>query len=225
MVFQNWIADIKEKTIRMDRKDAMSYVITYYWYHMLIIASIIALILLFVWHYLFGNKKALFTCVLVNQEVTDDNADALEGAFAVSAGLDSDRTVINPNYFFSYGDVQIDGVNETSYEKFFLQWQNGEIDVVIFPESLYLYCREMGGEFYVMEEAVLGSYEAYIDEDTGTCTAVVLGTDSLTETLTGENDEKLLLAFPSTGKHEETAIQFLEYLSNVKEEDAGSLWF
>ena len=46
MIFRNYLDDIKEKTQNMSIKEKVAYVITYYWYHILIIVSIIALIFL-----------------------------------------------------------------------------------------------------------------------------------------------------------------------------------
>ena len=44
MFMRRYLDDIKEKTAGMSMKEKVSYVFTYYWYHMLIIVSIIALI-------------------------------------------------------------------------------------------------------------------------------------------------------------------------------------
>ena len=60
--------DIKEKTSGMGRKEALAYIFTYYWYHMLAFVSVAALIFLFAAHYGSGNKKPLFTCMIVNQQ-------------------------------------------------------------------------------------------------------------------------------------------------------------
>ena len=139
------IAGIKEKTSGMDKKEKLMYILEYYWYHILGIISTVALVLLFVIHYAYGNKKPVFTCVLVNQEMGMEEAQKTAKDFAVSSGLPEEQVVISTDYIFSYGDVVLEGVNESSYEKFFFQWKNQEIDAVIIPESFYLYIKEEGG--------------------------------------------------------------------------------
>ena len=101
-------------------------------------------------------------------------------------------------------------MNESSYEKFFLKWQNREIDAVILSESFYRHCKEMGGRFQSLEEQETEGFTAYMDE--GQCRAVELGNDGATEWISGKEDEKLLLAFPSSGKHIAEGRSFLKYL-------------
>lgn len=211
--------DIKEKTSGMSRAEACSYILTYYWYHILGFVSILALILLFAAHYAFGNKKPVFTCVIVNQEINASRDNELTAAFAKEAGLPSERIVIDSNYNFSYGEVRLEGTNESSYEKFFFQWQNKELDAVILPESFYWHCKEMGGRFEVLEEDEVEGLAVY--EDAGERTAVILGTDRFMEKVSGKKDEKLLLAFPSSGKNRAESKRFLAYLRNINEEQAG----
>ncbi len=160
---KKYIEDIREKTSGMSRNKARAYVWTYYWYHILGILAIAALILLFALHYGFGNKKPLFTCILVNQEATLDGTQAAAEEFAEYAGLWEERVLITSDYTFSYGEVKLEGVNEGSYEKFFFQWRNEEIDAVIIPESFYRHVKEMGGEFCVLKETQ--GLTPYIDGD------------------------------------------------------------
>lgn len=211
--------DIREKTSGMSRQEACSYVLTYYWYHILITVSIIALIFLFFTHYAFGNKKPLFTCIIVNQEMDTARDGRLAERFAKETGLPEKQVVIDSDYNFSYDDLKLEGVNEGSYEKFFFQWRNEEIDAVILPESFYRHCRKMGGEFRVLEESDIKGFEAYMDE--GQRRAVILGADSFMEKVTGKQDEKLLLAFPSSGKHTEESREFLDYILGELERTEG----
>ena len=203
------IAGIKEKTSGMDRKEKFMYMLEYYWYHILGIISTVALVLLFVIHYAYGNKKPVFTCVLVNQEMGMEEARKTAKDFAVSSGLPEEQVVVSPDYIFSYGDVVLEGVNESSYEKFFFQWKNQEIDAVIIPESFYLYIKEEGGGFKGLDGKITEEFESYMDN--GICTAVILGTDSFTEKISGKEDEKLLLAFPDNGRHTEECWEFLKF--------------
>ncbi|MDO4491421.1 MAG: hypothetical protein Q4B85_10165 [Lachnospiraceae bacterium] len=241
MFWNIWTKDIREKTKGMDKKSKVSYVFLYYWPHMLITGSIIALIFIFGRHYLFGNKKPEFTCILVNQRCDPQRDLEMAESYAQLADLDSDRVIIDSDYNFSYEGLSLKDVNESSCEKFFFLWRNGEIDAVVLSETMYQYCCELGGEFYCIEDTLgFPSYtdgaawenptdeEDYIagenpaDEETHAdgvdptageeCTAVVLGYDSFTEEITGNSEEPLLLAFPKTGKHSGQIPVFLEYM-------------
>lgn len=207
-----YLKDIKEKTLGMNKKEACSYIWTYYWYHILGIVSIAALIFLFICHYGFGNKKPVFTCMIVNQEINTLRDQEMADSFAEKTGLPKERIVIDSDYNFSYGQVRLEGANESSYEKFFFQWQNHEIDAVILPESFYRHCKEMGGEFRTIEEETVKGFDVYMDE--GECRAVILGNDSFMEKITGRKDEKLLFAFPVSGENEQEGRSFMEYLLN-----------
>lgn len=204
--------DIKEKTADMSRKETCRYILTYYWYHMLIFVSIVALVLLFGAHYGFGNKKPVFTCLIVNQEIDTVRDQEMAESFAKEAGLPTERVVIDSDYNFSYDGHQLEGVNESSYEKLFFQWQNQEIDAMVMSESFYMHCKEMGGGFHILDEQDTEGFITYMDS--GKCTAVILGNDSFTELVSGKKDEKLLLAFPSSGKHTEESRSFLTYMKN-----------
>jgi len=218
MFRERWI-NIREKTSGMNKKEVGAYIAAYYWPHILAAISIIALIFLFGGHYLSGNVKPSFTCVMVNQRADRERDNRIADTYAKEAGLRREEVVVDSDYNFSYGDVCLEGVNESSYEKFFFQWRNGELDAVIMSESFYEYCKEAGGEFCRIEDA--GSFEAYVDD--GICRAVVLGCDSFMEKLTGNENERLLLAFPETGRHKKAADEFLKYLLNVKSREIGGL--
>lgn len=213
-MLKKWRDDIAEKTYGMARKEKCAYIRMYYWYHILITAAILFLILLFAGHFLFGNRPPRFYCVMVNQPVSSDTLAKMTEAFAGKAGLEESRTVIDSNYIFSYGDVAVTGANESTYEKFFLQWRNEEIDAVILPESFYLFCREMGGGFRSLDPDRLEEFKGYMDDHT--CKAVVLGKDALT-------GEDLLLAFPDNGRHREAAEEFLDYMIAVKKGKIGGV--
>lgn len=203
----------------MSMKEKVSYVFTYYWYHMLIIVSIIALIFFTVRFYVFGNKKPEFTCVIANQAMDDERDARIAQAFAEENGLDPELVVVDSDYVFSYGDLQVEGANESSYEKFFLKWGNEEIDAVILSESMYEFCRDMRGEFRSLDNMDTSGFETYTDDEK--VTAVVLGQDEFLEAATGKTDEKLLLAFPDNGKHGDLCDEFLECIREFKDELGG----
>lgn len=219
MFMRRYLDDIKEKTAGMSMKEKVSYVFTYYWYHMLIIVSIIALIFFTVRFYVFGNKKPEFTCVIANQAMDDERDARIAQAFAEENGLDPELVVVDSDYVFSYGDLQVEGANESSYEKFFLKWGNEEIDAVILSESMYEFCRDMRGEFRSLDNMDTSGFETYTDD--GKVTAVVLGQDEFMEAATGKTDEKLLLAFPDNGKHGDLCDEFLECIREFKDELGG----
>ena len=86
-------------------------------------------------------------------------------------------------------------------------------------ESFYEYCKEVGGEFRDLDAWGIdtGTYEKY--QDHGKTTGIVLGTDQMTEKVTGTG-EKLLLVFPSNGKYEKASKMYLKYIigGNADEE-------
>ena len=202
--------DIKEKTEGMSRQDKISYILTYYWYHMLIIFSVLALIVIFVVHYA-TYKKPEFTCIMVNQQIDTQRDNQMTDEFAKFSKLDPKRVEINSNYNFSYGDLNLPDVNESSNEKFFLQWRNNELDAVIMTESFYEYCKEVGGEFRDIDTWDIDTvmYEKFRDD--GKTTGIILGTDRMTEKVIGTG-ERLLLVFPSNGKHEKASKLYLKYI-------------
>jgi len=197
-----WFQNIQEKTSGMTKREKLDYIWTYYWYHILGAVVIIALIFLFAWHYAFGNKKPVFTCIVVNRESEMNQVGEMARAFAKESGLPAEQVVFLADYMFSYGDVHLEGINESTYEKFFFQWRNKEIDAVILPESFYWHVKEMGGTFRKLDENMTEGFTPYMDERK--CTAVVLGD--------GSSCEKVLLAFPETGQHFEECRGFLTFL-------------
>lgn len=211
---RRYLRDIEEKTSGMSGKEKCSYVWTYYWYHILIFVSVAALIFLFGAHYGFGNKKPLFTCIIVNQETDGERDLGVRDGFAGSTGIPKERVVIDSDYHFSFDGFQIEGTNESSYEKFFFQWRNQEIDAVVLSESFYRHCKEMGGSFRALNDGIMEVAEmdlqAYVDE--GECRAVILGSDTFTKMVTGKEDEKLLLAFPESGRNLDESRLFLKYV-------------
>lgn len=161
-------------------------------------------------HFGFREEPPLFTCVLVNQEINFDRDGQMEEDFSEASGIDEARMDINSDYNISYGDVKLEGVNESSYEKFFFKWQNRELDAVIIPESFYEYCKEVDGTFKNLEEWNTEGFTLY--EDSGDITAVEVEDTMLSGYLENETGEKLLLAFPDTGQHEDECRAFLDFI-------------
>ena len=208
---QNCISDIQTKTAKMTKGEAFAYVMTYYWYHILGIVAVIGIVIFLPVHFIFGNKKPVFTCVMVNQEISYTRDASLAEAFAAFAGVQSDRINIDSDFNLSYGDVKLDDVNESSYEKFFFKWRNQELDAVIMPESFYEFCKEMGGEYVYLDDLETGDLPLY--EDGGEHTGILIDETTFGEKwITNETDEKRLLVFPVEGKHQEMCQKFIEFL-------------
>lgn len=102
--------------------------------------------------------------------------------------------VFDSDYLLSYDDVQLSEANESSYEKFFLNWHVHEIDAMIMPKSFYEYCKRQGGEFQETIE---------LEEQM----ANKLG-------FRMPDGEKLLLCLPSDSRHLETGEKFIEFVSD-----------
>lgn len=210
---RKYIQDIKEKTKGMSKRDCLKYVVTYYWYHIFIIIGAIALILFLLIRF-FSKDNPAFTCVRVNQVWDDKLDDKLAEDFSKKSKLNQDEIAIDSDYNFSYGDVLLDGVNESSYDKFFLRWHNRELDAIIFPESCYEYCKEMGGTYRNLDEMEVGNLPLY--EDDGIHTAVKIEETGWGQYLEKITEEELLLVFPTEGKHLEECQKFLSYLDNIE---------
>lgn len=205
--------DIHIKTEGMNFRERCEYVITYYWYHLLGIFTFIFLTVFLIVHFAFGMDKPVFTCVLVNQDINHSRDEKIAEAFAEETESDADEIVIDSDFNISYGDVQLTGENESSYEKFFLKWRYKELDAVILPESFYNYCKEMGGSYVNLDEMDTGSLPLYTDQDSGIHTAVLVEQTWLKSDLVNETGEKLLLVLTEDGENKEMCQEFLTFLA------------
>ena len=207
---RHYIREIRENTAGMSPRDKAEYILTYYWYHILGIAAAAGLVLFLIIHFGFREAPPLFTCAMVNQEINYERDGELEKDFSEASGIDPDWMDINSDFNISYGDTKLEGVNESSYEKFFFKWQNEELDAVVLPESFYQYCRELGSTFRSIAGWDTEGMSVY--EDGGEATAVDVAETSLAGYLDNETGERLLLAFPDTGSHEEACREFLDFI-------------
>ena len=207
---RHYIREIRENISGMSPRDKAEYILTYYWYHILGVAAAAGLVLFLIIHFGFREAPPLFTCAMVNQEINYERDGELEKDFSEASGIDPDRMDINSDFNISYGDTKLEGVNESSYEKFFFKWQNEELDAVVLPESFYQYCRELGGTFRSIAGWDTEGMSVY--EDGGEATAVDVAETSLAGYLEKETGERLLLAFPDTGGHEEACREFLDFI-------------
>lgn len=212
-MIKEWAEDIRSKTKNMNKEQRAEYVMTYYWYHILLGALFLGLAVLCIYHVSWGKKKTDFSVALVNQDVNFARDEEIRDGFAQESGISSRRISVDSDYLISYKDVQLSGVNESSYEKFFFNWAAGEIDAMIIPESFYHYCRELDGEF--LEPADL--YDGIIEDelfymDDGKAVGIYAGKTGLGSVLKVSSDDPFILVFPKELKHKEACGKFLEYI-------------
>lgn len=205
-----YLQDIKEKTKDMDRKQKTEYVLTYYWYHILGICGGIFLMVFLIVHFAFGSKQPEFTCAIVNQRIDYDRDGLLAEMFAESSDIQEDEVVVDSDYIISYEDHELEGNNESSYEKFFFKWSGGELDAIIMPESFLTYCTEMGGSYYDIEEMGIDGLEKY--ELDGVAVGFLIEGSELKEYLETDESDPIILVFPKEGTHLDNCRKFVEFI-------------
>ena len=213
---RNYIKEIRKNTEGMSGKERAEYILAYYWYHILGAAAVVGLVLFLIIHFGFRDEQPLFTCVMVNQNIDQARDAQMETDFADSSDIEEERIVFDSDFNISYGDIQLEGINESSYEKFFFKWRNQELDAVIMPESFYRYCLDLGGTFRSLENWDVQGLPLY--EEGGSPVAVKVEETSLSKYLENKTGETLLLAFPKDGQHEEACGEFLEFLEDGQSE-------
>lgn len=212
---KKYLEDIRRKTAGMNRRDKRNYIFTYYWYHMLGIGAAVGFLLFLIIHFGFGNDRPDFTCVMVNQEINYLRDGEMEQDFGEYTGMKKDRIVIDSDYNISYGSVQLEGVNESSYEKLFFKWNNKELDAVIMPESFYEYCRSLGGTFVNLDEMKTRGLPLY--EDNGIHTGIWIDKTRFFDSwLENETGERFLLVFPTEGRHRDESQRFVDWIAEVE---------
>ncbi len=213
---RKWIEDIKEKTKNMNTEKTLEYIANYYWYHIVLFLLFMTIVILFFYHIIFGDRHMQFQCVIINQEVDYDRDARLEDDFASFANQNPQKISVDSDYLLSYEDVELKGVNESSYEKFFFNWSSGEIDAVIMPESFYNYCKSLDAEFEAIDEFLLAKDLQKIEQigigikEENILAGIDVEKTNLIKYLNKNTNEKYILAFPSTGKHQDLNKKFLE---------------
>lgn len=191
-MMKKWIADIREKTKDMSRSQKIEYIRNYYWYHILIGCILLGLSVLFIWHIGWGKKEEAFSCVIVNQKTDYERDSSLARKFSAYAGLEEEEVSVDSDYQISYGDKKLEGVNESSYEKFFFNWSAGVTDAMIMPESFYDYCILQGGVF---------------TED-----KIPIKETRLRDVFEEEEGDPVVLVFAADSRHKKACGLFLDYL-------------
>lgn len=189
---KKWIRDIREKTADMNREQKLQYIAGYYWYHILLGFLFAGIVILFIYHVVWGDRSREFTCVIINQAVDYERDRKLEEQFAAASGMKEEELLIDSDYQISYGGRQFQDVKESSYEKFFFNWQAKEIDAMVMPESFYEFCLKQGGVF--SEEKI------------------PVGMTRLGDTLSEEENDPVYLVFAADTKHEKACRRFQEFL-------------
>ena len=203
---------IRENTEGMSGKEKMSYILTYYWYHLLGIVAVLGLIVFLIVHFAFPEEKPLFTCALVNQRIDSSRDQKLAEDFAEYVDLSQKQVVFDSDYIVSYNETEekeSNDSNESGFDKFFFKWSGGELDAVVMTEDFMSYCLEIGGAFYPADEFDVAGLD--VCEVQGVSAIKVSGT-KLESDLDGTEKDDLVLVFPDTGKQKENCQKFIDYL-------------
>ncbi len=200
MFFRRWIEDIRTKTKGMSGSERAEYIAEYYWYHILLLFLGIGLVVLIGYHVTAGRRTVSFACVIVNEKTDYERDDALVGRLAEAMNLSPERVRVDSDYHISYtGHIEV-GNNESDYEKFFFGWSMGELDAVVMPASFFRYCQGLSGKFRTVSA--------------DGADAVPLGSTQLADVIRESADDPMLIVFPSEGKHEKEAEDFLRYITD-----------
>lgn len=211
---KRYIQEIRDRTADMTPAQKTEYIVTYYWYHILGICAVLALLIFLIVHFGFGEKEQYFNMVLINQPIDYARDEEMGQAFlAYLGGYEGGPVDISSDYNFSYGEVKLEGVNESSYEKFFFRLGGGELDAVLMPESFYRHCLEMDVEFTDLSGFETGDLRIF--EDSGRQAAVYAEETGLAGFLDNRTGETLLMAFPSSGTRRQASQEFLEFLMDL----------
>lgn len=147
-----WFRAIAKRMEGMSREQKIDYIRRYYWYHILIALAVLGLAVLLIRHIFFPGPRVLFQCAVVNQPIDYPRDGRISEECAAALGLKKGQAIYDSDYQISYGDVKLEGTNESSYEKFFFNIAAGVLDAVVMPESFCEYAVEMGVVFAQTEE-------------------------------------------------------------------------
>lgn len=180
----------------------------------------IVVLMLSGWHFFGGRQPVEFQCVLVNQRTDFERDEILEEQFASYLGLPPGAVSVCSDYQFSYAGMKYEGVNESSYEKFFFNWSAGAIDAMLVPESLYRFCaEELEGEYRFLDEMLETSFYEKLCESGIVCfhgtepVGIRADGTTLSDKIQQREDDPVILLFPKEGKHPEAGVRFLEMVA------------
>lgn len=209
------LKDIREKTAHMGRKQKLEYITAYYWYYILFAVLLLFLIILLIRHLFFREPPKFFNCVMINQAIDFERDGRLAEDFALDSGLSAEQISIDSNYVFSYVGKQLEGANESSYDKFFFRLGGGELDAAIVPESFYRYCVDLEYEFAdlgnMLDEEEKAWWQGELVETNGICNGIYVENLPLMEYLDQEKEDPVLLVFFQNEENTEVNRSFLEF--------------
>lgn len=209
------LKDIREKTAHMGRKQKLEYITAYYWYYILFAVLLLFLIILLIRHLFFREPPKFFNCVMINQAIDFERDGRLAEDFALDSGLSAEQISIDSNYVFSYVGKQLEGANESSYDKFFFRLGGGELDAAIVPESFYRYCVDLEYEFAdlgnMLDEEEKARWQGELVETNGIYNGIYVENLPLMEYLDQEKEDPVLLVFFQNEENTEVNRSFLEF--------------
>lgn len=207
--------DICKQTASMTSRQKVEYILTYYWYHMLLLFMAALFLVLLVRHLFLREPPKEFTCIMVNQRVDYQRDEQLAQDFAEAFRLTPAQVFIDSNYVFSYDEVKLETANESSYEKFFFQWYTKEIDAVLMPESFYWHCKRLEYNFMELEEFLSKeqkvSLEGQLLLEDKKAQALYIEETRLSPYVEDMTDDATILVFLSNERHLEAKRAFLKF--------------
>lgn len=218
-MFKKWIEDIRIKTRDMDKVQKREYIITYYWYHILIAFILLFITGLVIYHLLWGSRKIVFSLAIINQEVDYDRDKKIMEDFSKAYGIKSKNISVDSNYLLSYGDITLDEnsrVNDSLFEKFFFGWNEGAIDAVIMPESFLKYCTSKDGKFIGPVVLCTGmkpkEMEEYFYKYNGEYMGIYVNKTNIADNFIDNDKDPLILVFLDNSRHITECMEFAEFI-------------
>jgi len=213
---KKWIEDIRVKTKNMDKAQKAEYIITYYWYHILIVLILLVIAGITVYHVVWGSREKLFSLAIVNQQTDYERDSKISSQFAESAGISSKDVFTDSSYLLSYGGIEPDGIKESSFEKFFFGWQAGALDAVIMPESFFKYCIENNGEFIKIEELAPDissrNGKEFLYMYNGDFTGIYIEKTKIAGDFIFESTDPVILVFLKNSRHLKECREFIRFI-------------
>ncbi|MCM1156150.1 MAG: hypothetical protein NC314_11955 [Roseburia sp.] len=130
------IREQHQKTKDMSLKGKLSYFWYYYKIHTLVVITITAFIIMFVYQYV-TNKDYAFYAAIVNADVSYAEGDRWDDEFAQYAGIDLDEyeCYIDTSFMLAKNDTSQYSVSST--EKLLVMIQSGVIDVIVADTAVF----------------------------------------------------------------------------------------
>lgn len=202
---------MKKSKMRKDMslKEKIEYIVMYYKWPILGVCAAIGLIVFLVVHFCFPAKKPEFSCALINQRIDYGRDCELESDFANESGIDLRYVDIDSDYNISYPGHELEDANTGIFDKFFIRYSNGEFDAIITTVDFAKYCQSVGAVYKSMDEYDTKGLSVY-DEDG--ISGIDISDTGLMDSLDNKDDEKLIVVFPTEGRHHEACQKFINFI-------------